>query len=62
VDSVTIFTGTHPQTMQKRIAEKNWKIDLDTTQKKFSFKGKVLYKFEKLTGIRLFNYKNYKII
>jgi hypothetical protein len=62
VDSVTIFTGTHPQTMQKRIAEKNWKIDLDTTKKKFSFKDKLLYKFEKLTGKRLFNYKNYKII
>jgi hypothetical protein len=62
VDSVVLFAGTHPQTMQKRIAEKNWKADFDTQKKKFSFKDKLLYRFEKLTGIRLFNYKNYKKI
>jgi hypothetical protein len=32
------------------------------SKKKFSFKNLVLYYFEKLTGKRLFDYENYKII
>jgi hypothetical protein len=48
--------------MHKRIAAKNWQIDLSTTKKKFSFKDWLLYRFEKLTGMRLFNYKNYRKI
>jgi hypothetical protein len=62
VDAVKKYTGTHPQTMHKRIAAKNWQIDLSTTKKKFSFKDWLLYRFEKLTGMRLFNYKNYRKI
>jgi hypothetical protein len=62
VDSVTLYRDSHPQTMQKRIKEKNWKVDLDTARKKFSFKDWLLYKFEKLTGKRLFNYQNYRRI
>jgi hypothetical protein len=61
-DSVNLFKGSHPQTMQKRIAAKNWQIDLSNTKKKFSFKDRLLHGFEKLTGKRLFNYKNYKKI
>ena len=48
--------------MLDRIEKKNWIIDIDVTKKKFSLKNLVLYYFEKLTGIRLFDYKNYKII
>ena len=59
VDSVEKFKGTHPAVMQKRITEKNWNIDLDTSLKKFSFKDKILYNAEKLTGIRLFRFRNY---
>lgn len=61
-DSVTLFTGTHPAMMQQRIAEKNWQVNFDPGKKKFSFKDKLLYRFEKLTGIRPFQYRNYKII
>lgn len=61
-DSLEKFTGTHPSVMLDRIQRQNWKIDLDLSQKKFSFKNKCLYLFEKLTGIRPFDFKNYKII
>lgn len=61
-DSLERFTGTHPNVMLDRISQKNWAIDLDVSKKKFSLKNLVLYYFEKLTGIRLFDYKNYKII
>lgn len=58
-DSVEKFTGTHPAVMKKRIAEKNWDLHLDTHTKKFSLKEKILYRIEKWTGVRLFNFRNY---
>ena len=61
-DSLVKFTGTHPQTMHQRIKDKNWQIDFDLTKKKLSFKDWLLYKIEKLTGKRLFNYRNYRVI
>ena len=61
-DSLVKFTDTHPSVMKKRIAEQSWHIDLDLSQKKMNLEKKVLYWFEKATGIRLFDYKNYKII
>jgi hypothetical protein len=48
--------------MQKRIAEKNWDARFDTGKKRFSFKDRILYSIEKMTGKRLFSYRNYKII
>ena len=61
-DSLEKFSGTHPNVMLARIDKKNWVIDLDISKKKFSLKNKVLYYFEKLTGIRPFDFRNYKII
>lgn len=61
-DSVQKFTGTHPSVMQKRVNEKNWEIPFDLSRKKMSVKDSLLYKIEKLTGKRLFDYKNYRII
>ena len=61
-DSLERFTGTHPIVMLDRIKRKNWVIDLDISKKKFSFKNFILYYFEKWTGIRPFDFKNYKII
>ncbi len=61
-DSVELFKGSHPAIMQTRIAEKNWDAHFDTRKKRFSFKDRILYRVEKLTGKRLFAYKNYRII
>lgn len=61
-DSLEKFAGTHPSVMLQRVKEKNWQVELDVNQKKFSFKDKALYWFEKKTGIRLFDFRNYRII
>ncbi|MEI6816168.1 MAG: glycosyltransferase family 2 protein [Bacteroidota bacterium] len=62
IDSLALFTETHPQIMQKRIAEKNWSFDFDPTKKKLSLKNKLLHSIEKATGWKPGEYRNYKII
>lgn len=62
IDSLTSFNGTHPEVMQEWIKAINWKFSFDPTQKKISFKQKFLHQVEKLTGWRIGEYKNYKII
>ena len=61
-DSLRKFTGVHPEVVRQRIAQKNWQIELDLSQKKFSLKEKFLFWFEKKTGKRLFDFKNYRLI
>ncbi|HEX7848057.1 MAG TPA: glycosyltransferase family 2 protein [Chitinophagaceae bacterium] len=61
-DALQKFAGTHPAVMQNRIIEKNWNLELDTSQRNMSFKDAMLYRFEKWTGKRLFDYQNYRII
>ncbi|MGN6616582.1 MAG: glycosyltransferase family 2 protein [Ilyomonas sp.] len=61
-DSLEKFTATHPAVMKERIARQNWNVDIDTTKKNFSFKDRILYWFEKATGIRPFNFENYRIL
>lgn len=61
-DSLQKFAGTHPAVMKERIEKKNWDIQIDLSKKKFSFKDAMLYRFEKLTGLRPFDFKNYRII
>ena len=61
-DSLQRFEGTHPSVMKKRIEEKNWDLQLDVSRKNMSLKDAMLYKIEKWTGKRLFDYQNYRII
>ncbi len=61
-DSLARFTGSHPAVMQKRISEKNWEVNVDLSRRRFTFKKRLLYLFEKLTGIRPFAFRNYRII
>jgi hypothetical protein len=61
-DSLEKFKGTHPSVMNERIKRLNWKVELDPTKKKFSLKDKLLYYFEKATGLRLFDFRNYKLL
>lgn len=60
-DSLQHFQGTHPSVMHDRIERLNWKVAIDIAQKKFSFKDKLLYYFERWTGIRPFDFRNYRI-
>ncbi|MBL7727575.1 MAG: glycosyltransferase family 2 protein [Dinghuibacter sp.] len=61
-DSLQKFTGTHPEVMRQRIAEKNWHMEPGRQRRKMSFKDHLLYRIEKWTGKRLFDYKNYRIV
>lgn len=63
-DRLLRFKGTHPQVIQNRIAATNWTFNEDLTKKtpKMNLKRRILQKIEDLTGIRMFEYRNYKII
>ena len=62
IDSLREFRGTPPSVMQERIAAMDWDFRFDPTDKNLSLKDRSLQLFEKLTGYRLFEYKNYKKI
>ena len=62
VGSVRKFEGTHPAVMQPMIEKLDWHVYIDESKTNLSLKDSVLHLFEKLTGYRLFEYKNYKII
>jgi hypothetical protein len=62
IDVLARFTGTHPALISERIKNKNWAFEHDLSKNNRKFKEKLLYGVEKLTGKRLFEYKNYKII
>ncbi|MGY3054248.1 glycosyltransferase involved in cell wall biosynthesis [Pedobacter sp. UYEF25] len=63
-DRLVRFTETHPKAIKERIEILNWKFDQDLTKavKKMSFRRQLLQHIESLTGYRLFEYKNYKIV
>lgn len=63
-DRLIHFTDSHPEVMKKRIEATNWKlnIDLNELHKKMTFRRKLLQKVEDITGWRVSEYRNYKII
>lgn len=63
-DKLIRYTNTHPASMLKRIAVANWRlnIDLKTIKKNMPLRRKVLQKIEELTGWRVSEYRNYKIV
>jgi len=63
-DRLVHFTGDHPKVMQKRIAATNWKLNIDLKQlhRKMTLRRRLLQKIEDLTGWRVSEYRNYKIV
>lgn len=63
-DRLVKFDGSHPKVIQNRIAATNWTFDEDLNKRrpKMNLKRRFLQKIEDLTGIRLFEYRNYKIV
>lgn len=63
-DELHQFEGTHPKVFQSRVEKSNWKFSFDPTQakNKLPFRRKVLAWIEQHTGLRFFEYKNYKKI
>jgi glycosyltransferase involved in cell wall biosynthesis len=62
IDSLSHFEGTHPKVMQSRIERVNWMFDFDIKVKKLSLKNRFRMAVEKLTGWRIGEYRNYRII
>ena len=62
IDSLTTFHGTHPEVMQARIERVNWQFDYDIREKKLSLKNRFRAWVEKITGWRIGEYKNFKVI
>lgn len=62
IDILQKFHGTHPAVMQKRIAEKDWKFEYDVSMNKIKLKDRFKRLVEKITGKRLFYYKNYRVV
>jgi len=62
IDSVKRFEGTHPEVMKARIEKINWQFERDPKVKKFGLKKKVLHWIEALTGWRVGEHKNYRLV
>lgn len=56
------FQGTHPLVMAPRIQAVNWKFRTDPTGVRWPLKDRLKMAVERLTGWRIGEYKNYKII
>lgn len=65
IDRLNKFNGTHPAVMKNRIENVTWNFDFDTNDKGYKnmkFKHKVSHFIEDLTGYRIGEYKNYKLL
>ena len=62
MDSLELFSGSHPSVMKERVAKNNIQFNPIQQKTKKSFKRSLLDLFEKLTGYRIGEYKNYRII
>ncbi len=62
IDSLKLFEGTHPEVMKKRIAGKNWKFNFDLSKNRYTTKELLKRLVSQLTGLRIGEYQNFKII
>jgi hypothetical protein len=62
IDSLILFEETHPQALRDRIQKINWKFKHDISNRRYSSKEKIKRFVHALTGYRIGEYKNYKLI
>ncbi|HCM76903.1 MAG TPA: glycosyl transferase [Cytophagales bacterium] len=62
IDALRPFEGTHPMVMKPRIEAMNWKFDHDITKNSLKLKDRAKRLIERLTGWRMGEFRNYKII
>ena len=60
IDELKLFIGTHPKVIADRINKVNWKFDFDISKKNNSFKELIKRITDKLFGVRIGEYRNYK--
>ena len=61
VDSLQRFAGTHPAVMAGRIEARNWRFDHDPSHNRYRLKDRLKQALERLTGLRLGEYRNYEL-
>ncbi|RYY36229.1 MAG: glycosyltransferase family 2 protein [Sphingobacteriaceae bacterium] len=62
-DRLLTFKGTHPAVLLPRVEHANWKLEIDVKKmSRMTFRRKVLQLIEDVTGWRIGEYKNYRII
>ncbi len=61
VDSLKLFTDSHPEVMIERIRKKNWTFDYDISFNKLSLRYRAKIFLKKYAGINSF-YENYNLI
>jgi glycosyltransferase involved in cell wall biosynthesis len=61
IDSLQLFTGTHPRVMEGRIRQQNWHYDHDMSRNRLRLKDRLKHWLEQLTGYRIGEYRNYKL-
>lgn len=62
IDALGLFKDSHPNVMQERIANKNWQFDFDISHKRLRLKDKIKLLIEEVSGYRIGEYKNYKVL
>lgn len=62
VDSLAKYVGSHPKVMQERISAKNWLFEHDISIKRMGFKKRLLHIIESISGWRVGENRNYKVI
>lgn len=62
VDKLELFHGSHPKSMEPYINKKDWDFKYDPLKAKTSLRHRILNKIENLTGWRIGEYKNYKLL
>ena len=61
-DIMKKFMDEHPKVMNERISKLNWQLNFDPSKLKSSFKNRFTYFLERITGYRIGEYRNYKIL
>lgn len=57
-----LFEGTHPAVMEQRVKSQYWSFNYDPAKVRQSKKERMLDWVERMTGVRIGEYKNYELI
>lgn len=61
-DRLDRFTGSHPATMLERISRQDWSFVYDPKKARVSLRHRFLNVIERITGYRIGEFKNYRIV